>query len=296
MALEPFSSRYLDFGLGPVHVADMGGVGEPVVCVHGLGGSHANWVAAAPHLRGLGHVTAPDFPGFGLTPPAGRAADIESNRLLLGGYLRSLGRPATLIASSMGAAIAAKQAAKEPDTVSRLVLVSPASPLSPGTAPDRVVTALFTAYALPGIAQAVMRARRNLIDPADIARWILQLCSARSTRIAPDVFALHVEVAERRRHMPGIDTAFIQAARSVVRFVARRNLFDRQIAAISCPTLVIHGRADRLVRYQSSQRLAELRPDWDLLVLDDVGHIAMLEVPVTFGRIVTDWAGGRLAA
>src|SRR5436305_1908860 len=40
-------SRTLDLD-GPVHVADFGGAGPTMVLVHGLGGSHANWLAVGP--------------------------------------------------------------------------------------------------------------------------------------------------------------------------------------------------------------------------------------------------------
>src|SRR3954453_4067979 len=42
-------SRWADLD-GPVHYVDFGGPddGALVVCVHGLGGSHANWLAIAP--------------------------------------------------------------------------------------------------------------------------------------------------------------------------------------------------------------------------------------------------------
>ncbi len=296
MTLEPFLSRYVDHGFGPVHVADFGGTGSPVVCVHGLGGSHANWVAAAADLRRLGWVTAVDLPGFGLTPPAGRSSGVTASRRVLDGYLRSLGGPVTLVANSMGGAVALFQAAEAPATVERLILVSPASPLVRGTPVDPVVEALFVGYAIPGLARILVAGRRTLVDPALVTRWILELCVARPTRITPEVFALHVELAERRARMPGVDSAFIAAARSVVLQVARRAAYDRRVAAVRCPTLIVHGKEDRLVRYQSSSRLAALRPDWRLEVLENVGHVAMLEVPATFGSVVEGWATSTAAA
>jgi len=48
---EPWGgrSRLSDLG-GPVHWVDFGGQdGTPIVLVHGLGGSHLNWVRVANH-------------------------------------------------------------------------------------------------------------------------------------------------------------------------------------------------------------------------------------------------------
>ncbi|MGA7269651.1 MAG: alpha/beta fold hydrolase, partial [Acidimicrobiia bacterium] len=115
--LQPIGSRFIDLGDGPVHIADFGGRGSPVVCVHGLGGSHVNWVACAEGLGALGHVTAIDLVGFGLTPTLGRSASVEANRALLGRYLTSLDAPALVVANSMGGALAMAQAAAQPETV-----------------------------------------------------------------------------------------------------------------------------------------------------------------------------------
>jgi hypothetical protein len=42
--------------------------------------------------------------------------------------------------------------------------------------------------------------------------------------------------------------------------------------------------------------LGALRPDWDVRILDDVGHVAMLEIPATFVDLVTGWLDKRMAA
>lgn len=290
------STRYVDLGNGPLHVADLGGEGRPVVCIHGLGGSYVNWVPAAPHLAGLGRVQAVDLPGFGLTPPAGRSVSLRANRTALDEYLRSLEEPAVLVANSMGAALALLQAAECPETVERLVLVSPAAPRPPRVAPDPLVATVFAAYVLPGLARAVVAARRTIIDPQRMTRLVLDLCTARPSRIPPEVLDQHVQVAERRRHLAGIDRAFVEAARSVLAFVARRTAYDEVVAAVSVPVLVIHGREDRLVPHEAISRLALLRPDWRFELLDDVGHVAMLEVPATVGNIVSAWVREERAA
>ena len=51
-------SRTIDLD-GPVHYADFGGTGPTLVLVHGLGGSHVNWMAVGPalaHEIGRAHV------------------------------------------------------------------------------------------------------------------------------------------------------------------------------------------------------------------------------------------------
>lgn len=141
----------------------------------------------------------------------------------------------------------------------------------------------------------LMLGRRTVMSPQDVARWVLDLCAAHPERIPAEIVEIHTRLAEQRRHIPDIDRAFVQAARSVILTTLRQVPFDRDVAAVAAPTLLIHGAKDRLVSPQAARRLASLRPDWQVEVLAEVGHIAMLEAPETFARLVTDF-GARSAA
>lgn len=273
-----------------MHVADLGGEGSPVVCVHGLGGSYANWAGAAPYLRRLGHVTAIDLPGFGLTPPLGRSATVEANRALLHRYLRMLEGPVTLIGNSMGGTIALRQAARAPGTVERLVLVSPAAPWAFHRVRwDPVIMTLFLGYALPGLSSMMLLGRHRL-PPEHVARWILAVLAAHPERIDPELLSVHIRLAHQRNHIPDIDRAFIRGSRSVVLAALRRGSFDRDVISVSAPTLVVHGEQDRLVPPEAARRLGSLRPDWQVRILEEVGHVAMIEDPAGFGAMVESFA------
>src|SRR5689334_11534423 len=92
----------VDLG-GPVHFADFGGEGPPLVLVHGLGGSHANWLAVAGRLSARFRVLAPDLVGFGRTPLAGRSTAVQANADLVGRFIdKVIGAPAIVVGNSMG--------------------------------------------------------------------------------------------------------------------------------------------------------------------------------------------------
>jgi len=55
---------------GPVHYADYGGSGPPLLLIHGLAGSYLNWMSVADRLAITHRVWALDLRGFGLTPLA----------------------------------------------------------------------------------------------------------------------------------------------------------------------------------------------------------------------------------
>jgi 2-hydroxy-6-oxonona-2,4-dienedioate hydrolase len=58
---------------------------------------------------------------------------------------------------------------------------------------------------------------------------------------------------------------------------------------IKVPTLLIHGRDDRVVSYETSLFLLANIPDSRLVVLNRCGHWAMIEHPDEFNRLVTDF-------
>ncbi len=279
----------MDLADGPVHVADFGGRGNPVVCVHGLGGSHVNWVACAEDLRALGHVTAIDLVGFGLTPALGRSASVESNRAVLGRYLAGLEQPALVVANSMGGAIAMAQAAVAPETVKGLVLISPAVPRPRHLTLDPKVVAGFGVVLVPGLAKVAVAGRRVAMTPEESVRFTLDLCAAQPQRLSTEVLEAHVDLARRRVEVGGWDEAFIEATRTLIAMLLRRLTFARMISQIQAPTLLVQGRQDRLVPYQAAEWVGSLRPDWEIRILDDVGHIAMLEVPRAFSDLARGW-------
>ena len=71
--------------------------------------------------------------------------------------------------------------------------------------------------------------------------------------------------------------------------LAHPGMLRRIIDHVRVPTLIVHGAADRLVRVDAALDAQRERPDWGLQVLDDVGHIPMLEVPDLFLESVETW-------
>ena len=158
-------SRTLDLD-GPVHVADFGGAGPTMVLVHGLGGSHANWLAVGPALAAHARVLAPDLPGFGRTPLAGRSAHVHAGVALVDSLLDTVADgPAILVGNSMGGLIAMMQAAACPEKVAGLVLVGPAQPRPRRALVDPAVALTFAAYVFPGVGEQFVRWRAAWLGP-----------------------------------------------------------------------------------------------------------------------------------
>ena len=286
-------SRTVDLG-GPVHFADFGGSGPTMVLVHGLGGSHLNWLAVGPALAARARVLAPDLAGFGRTPLAGRSAHVRANAQLLDRFIDAVAEgPATLIGNSMGGLLAMMEAERQPEKVTRLVLVGAAQPRPPGTRFDPVVALTFAAYAVPGLGERFMRWRAARRGPEGLVRDTLQLVCADPGRVPAEVVAAHVALArDRMDRMPWGNQAFLEAARSIVFTLARRREVHAMIGRIAAPALLVQGTRDRLVSLAASRATAALRPDWTLAVLEGIGHVPQLEAPERFVATVTGWLDG----
>jgi pimeloyl-ACP methyl ester carboxylesterase len=282
---------------GPVHYADFGGSGRPIVLVHGLGGSHVNWLAVGSRLTRHGRVLAIDLAGHGRTPSLDRTAKVGANRRLLGRFLAEVMRePAILVGNSMGGYISLAEAAAEPDKVAGLVLVAPAVPRASDAGFDRAVTTFFASVLLPGIGWGLMR-RRARRGPVQNVRDTLALCCVDPSRVDPAIVAAHVELAHERVALGSVvGHDFLEAVRSLTARLIRRRQFYAMVATIRAPAMIVQGDRDRLVRVEAARALAAARPDWQLEVLDDIGHVPQLEAPARFLAVVDPWLQAHASA
>ena len=282
---------------GPVHYVDFGGPDlrdgdgphTPLVLVHGLGGSHLNWVLLGPQLRRHGRVYALDLAGFGLTRGGERESTVSANVALLAAFLRDVvGEPAVLVGNSMGGMVSIFAAAAHPELVARLVLLDPSIPTRRRDA-DRQVAATFFVYGIPRVGEAVVRRigersdRQRVMDTTN-------LCFADPTRADPAVLDAGVEIlAYRREHAPEAQGAYLGAARSILRVLKRGRKYAALLHGLEPPVLLVHGERDRLVPVAAARTLAAENPEWTVEVVPDLGHAPMLEKPELVAGIVADW-------
>ena len=61
------------------------------------------------------------------------------------------------------------------------------------------------------------------------------------------------------------------------------------LARISVPTLVVHGKDDRVIPTAEAEAMADALPDVGLVLLDNTGHMPPLEQPEAFDAAVKDF-------
>ena len=276
---------------GPIHAVDHGGDGQPMLLVHGLGGSLINWRDVAGPLTRNHHVWSIDLIGFGATPRADREATIANNEKVVSTVAAQVGggRPVVLVGNSMGGLISLLVAARHPQQVGRLILVDPALPMSRGGRVPLMLAASFMVMRTPGVGPWLVRDHSRRRGAERLVDDVLRLCTVDVSRIAPETREALVEQVRRRQENDEPERAFVEASRSLVQWLWHRDTVERYVRRVQAPTLLMHGDSDHLVDVKASAAVASMRPDWSFRVLANTGHIPQMERPRTFVEIVEGW-------
>ncbi|WP_372494659.1 alpha/beta fold hydrolase [Mycobacterium colombiense] len=276
---EQSTSRTIRTRSWKIHYNEAG-EGHPVVLLHGSGPGATGWSNFAPNIGALAEwfrVLAVDMPGWGESDSV--SAQERDHRAALLEFLDAMEiEKAAVVGNSMGAATALSFAAAYPDRVSYMVMmggVVMAQPMmfAPGGGPSEGLKALFAAYRDPSPESMKRLVNVMTFDPAFGSD---ELAAARSENALRHPEHLQNFVA-------GLDAQMV--------FLKGLNGEPtvQQIAAIATPTLLIHGRDDRVISYENSLRLVSVIPDSRLLLMNRCGHWAQLEHADEFNRIVTQF-------
>lgn len=276
---------------GPVRYRAWNGpVDTTFVLIHGLGGSHLNWLQVAPGLAGLGRVFALDLPGFGWSPRDGRGSGLMDERRTVSRFIeeRATGR-VVLAGHSMGGVIAILQAAVEPSSAGGLVLTSTALPWSRGGLPHPAVMSAFALYGTPFVGDRFARARTRRLDPERMVRFGFRMITADPSTIPDEVLRLHVDLVRERQGDLDAPDAFLDAARSMLRLGRRPDVSARALRGIECPVLLLHGRRDRFVPSAFAETVLAAHPTWRGRIFPGLGHAPQMEAPGRWLTEVADW-------
>lgn len=242
------------------------GRGEPVVFLHGLGGSSESW---NPQLLSLGerfHCIAPDLPGYGASPlshPMSFAAWSDALAAMLDDL--KLER-VSLVGHSLGGMLAQEMTARHPDRVAKLVL-SCTSPAFGGKDGD------FQKQFLSGRLSALESGGTMKDVAAEAVPGLFGPSAPRATVEAATATMAQVP-----------ETTYRAALDCLVAFDRRGAL-----GTISVPTLLLAAEHDRAAPPPVMTRMGEKIRGARVVCLSGVGHLPNLEAPERFDREVADF-------
>ena len=294
---DPGAAATLDVGGVAVHVvrwAPSGPTsGRRVLLLHGLGAHTLSWEPPARALadRLDADVTAVDLVGFGRTRALTHRATIDTQRRLVTSILEQHG-PALVVGNSMGGSIGVAVTARDPGLVHGLVLVDPAVPHPRPALRDWGRTAWLAPLVVPGLGARLVTRRAERLGPDQLVDASLDTSLVRPDAVDPDLRRRMVALTVERLAWPDTPAAYADAARSLVAYMTWGLSRDLGRATRARPTLVLHGREDRLVAVAAVEHAARRHPA-RLEILDGVGHAPQLEAPGRVVDAIAGWLGER---
>jgi pimeloyl-ACP methyl ester carboxylesterase len=270
--------RWVEVAGKPVNTIDLG-EGPAIVFVHGLSGSWPNWLEQLPAFARNHRVIAMDLPGFGHSPMPRERITISEYARILDSLLETLGvSAATVVGNSMGGFVSAELAIAFPQRVERLVLVSGAG-ISTYRHRDveriepylRRLAPILAAYTGFTAAQSDWVSRRR-----GLRNLTLGMVARHPGRLPGPLVAEQLRGAGK----PG----FMQGLRANIDYPIRERLPE-----IVCPTLIVWGEDDKVIPVADASVFEELIPNSRKVVFEDTGHMAMLERPASFNRLLADF-------
>ena len=275
----------------------------PIILLHGWGASTFTWRDQMTPLADAGYrVVAFDRPPYGLSAKTGSNIPYSTGALadFTAQVMDTLGiEKAVLVGQSQGGGIAGYFAARYPERVEKLVLVSaalrptddPVSSAHGGTGNlvggaiglPPVVNKLL---AFPSFARWARIGIRSFVTP-DFSTNILKSAYYDPNFMTPEVAAGY----SKQLQVVGWDEALLGQLRGsesqIEPFTAA------QISAISVPVMIAWGQNDSWVPISVGERLYTLLPDATYVTYPNVGHLPQEEAADAFNADLLAFLDGQ---
>ena len=232
----------------------------PILFLHGFGASLQTWDTWAQALSDEYRVISVDLPGFGLTgeDPSGIYTDQRSVEVLEA-FLKELNIPkAVLVGNSMGGKFAWQFAARYPNQVSKLVLISPDGYASHGIE-----------YGIKSEVPAIAQLYRYFFSK-DFLAMNLEPAYANPSTLNDALVTRYYDLMLA----PGVRGAILARMQQTV-------LQDPVpfLASIQVPTLLIWGEKDAFIPISNSNDYLRVMPNAKRVSLPNIGHLPQEEQP-----------------
>ncbi|WP_157631840.1 alpha/beta fold hydrolase [Catelliglobosispora koreensis] len=239
------------------------GAGEPLLLLHGLGGTRHTWRHLIDGLARDYLVIAPDLAGHGESAAPNGDYSLGAQACAIRDLLDSLGHErVSIVGHSLGGGVAMQFAYQFPQRTKQIVLIG-----SGGLGPE--LTFMLRAATLPG-SEAVVAALAHL--PEYLIRRLVPLL-ARLPHMVSRQDALAVSEALFGLRHAGRRNSFVRTARTVISWKGQMIDATRQLSVLrSTPLLAIWGSDDKTIPPHHHPAIADYVPGAHLAEIAGAGH------------------------
>ena len=252
---------------------DSGGNGEAVLLIHGSGpgvSAWANWRLTIPALAKNCRVIAPDMAGFGFTERSDNFEyTMDSWIAHVIAVMDSLSiTQFSLVGNSFGGAIALGIAIRYPERVVKLVLMG----------------SVGVNFELTEGLDKVWGYTPSLQNMKEVMEYF----AYNQEMMTDDLIELRYRASIQEGFQESFAAMFPVPRQQWIDAMAYA---DDEIKTISCPTLICHGREDRVIPPANSQRLFSLIPNSELHMYRHCGHWTQIEHCQSFNTLAVNFLG-----
>ncbi len=265
------TSRFIQTKRWRIHYNEAGS-GHPVIMLHGSGPGATGWSNFNPNLSALAdhfRVFAVDMPGWGQSD----AVTFEERDHVAAAleFMDALGiEKAAFIGNSMGGMTSFRFAIAHPDRISHLITMGPGAP------------GVKIFGAADGPTEGLKILQKGYRDPSEATmRELVEVMTFDSAFVTDALIKQRAAGAQSR---PDHLANFIAGIGKPLPVVT-----EAQLAGITAPALLFHGRDDRVVHFENSLKLVALIPNSRLVLLNRCGHWAQLEHAADFNEMVINF-------
>jgi haloalkane dehalogenase len=260
----------------------------PTLLLHGFGASVGHWRHNILPLGSTRPVYALDLLGFGGSekPQVDYTVDLWIEQVH-DFWQTHLQQPTILVGHSVGALVALLVAARYPEMVKGLCLISCADGPHPEDLPhpwDWLVQGISeTAMGILGFPLTYPLLFRWLRRTETLRSWVKNLYK-RDEQVDDDL----IEIFQRPAFDVGADYVFLDSLRAVVtrRFGNPKHVLPQ----IQVPILLIWGKEDPAVPSFLADQFQRWNPQIMLVKLPGIGHCAHDELPLWVNTLISEWA------
>ena len=246
------------------------GAGRPLLLINGIGGNADMWGPLEERLAGNATTVVFDTPGAGRSSTPRRPLSISDFASSAGSLLDELGHSEVdVLGFSFGGLVAQELAHRQPERVRRLALVSTACGW--GSKPGTMASLALITMPVRYHSRTVYERTNRLLSPAD-AGLVDRLP--------------HLTEARLRYPPPLLGYGFQMMA----------GMFWSSLTwlhTVQVPTLVLAGSLDHLIPPANGVQLARLLPKARLHILEEEGHLFVLDPASPSHPLLQDFFGAE---